>query len=152
MLAYYGENCAVHTTPYPGAIEVLDELAERGVTLSVVTNKFEGFANDILGQIGLADRFACIIGGDSLGKDADGNYRAKPLAEPLLMAREKSGGGSFAFVGDSSYDIGAARNARVPVVAAAYGYCDRPAEELGAEAVIASFGELIPALEAIART
>ena len=149
MLRYYDGHVAVHTRPYPGVIAVLDELAARGVVLSVVTNKFEGFARGVLGALDLTDRFACIIGGDTLGKDADGNYRAKPLADPINAAREASGGGSFAFVGDSSYDVMAARAAGVPVVAAAYGYCDGPAEELGADAVIADFAGLIPALEGL---
>ena len=55
-------------------------------------------------------------------------------------------GGSFAFVGDSTYDVAAAKAAGVPVIAAAYGYCDKPPGELGADAVIHSFGELPAAL------
>ena len=55
----------------------------------------------------------------------------------------------MAYVGDSSYDVRAARAAGVPVVAACYGYCDLPREELGADAMIDSFAELIPALEAL---
>jgi phosphoglycolate phosphatase len=36
------------------------------------------------------------------------------------------------------------------VIAAAYGYCDKPPQDLGADAVIDSFSELIPALESLA--
>lgn len=144
LLAYYAENNAVHTRPYPGVEEALDELARRSVKLAVVTNKFESFATSILAQLGLADRFACVIGGDTLGKG-----RSKPAPDPIFEAVERCGGGRIAFVGDSTYDVLAARNAGVPVVAAGYGYCDVPAEELGADTVIGSFGELIPALEAL---
>ena len=147
LLRYYGENNAVHTRPYPGAEEALDQLASRGVTMAVVTNKFEGFARDILTQLDLIDRFATVIGGDSLGKDADGQYIAKPAPDPVLKAREACGGGRFVFIGDSSYDVDAARAAEVPVVAAAYGYCDKPADELGADAIARSFAEIVPLLE-----
>lgn len=147
MLAFYGANNAVHTRPYPGAIEVLDELAARGVRVGVVTNKFEGFARDILGALGIVDRFDCVIGGDSLGRDAQGRHRAKPAPDPLHEARKCCGGGRMVYVGDSSYDVRAARAAGVPVVAACYGYCDLPREDMGADAMIDSFGELIPALE-----
>ena len=147
MLGYYSENNAVHTRPYPHALEVLDELAGRGVRVAVVTNKFEGFARQILTTLGMIDRFEGVIGGDSLGKDADGNYIAKPAPGPVLKAREVCGGGSIAFIGDSSYDVKAARAAGVPVVAAMYGYCDGTAEELGADAAIDSLRGLIPALE-----
>ena len=44
----------------------------------------------------------------------------------------------------------AARAAGVPVVAAGYGYCDKPAQDLGADAVIDSFDALIPALRGLA--
>jgi phosphoglycolate phosphatase len=57
------------------------------------------------------------------------------------------GGGRFAMVGDSSYDIRAARNAMVPAVAVSFGYNDRPATELGADAVIGHFSELVETLE-----
>ena len=57
------------------------------------------------------------------------------------------GGDAFAMVGDSSYDVRAARNARVPVVALSFGYNDMAVEDLGADAVIDHFDQLIPALE-----
>lgn len=146
LLAYYGENNAVHTRPYPGVIETLDALHENGIRAAIITNKFESFARDILTALGLIDRFDCVIGGDSLGKDAQGNYRAKPLPDPLIEARHRCGGGRFAFVGDSSYDRDAARAAEVPFIAAAFGYCDVPPHEMRADAVIDSMDELIPAL------
>ncbi len=68
----------------------------------------------------------------------------------MLKAREVTGGGRFIFIGDSTYDVRAARAAGVPVIAAAYGYCDAPPRELGANAVIDSFSDLIPALAALA--
>ena len=147
MLAYYGENYAVHTQPYPHALEVLDELAARNVTIGVVTNKFEQFARGILGELKLLDRLAFVIGGDSLGKGPDGKHIAKPAPDPILKARELGGGGRMVFVGDSSYDMKAARAAGVPVIAACYGYCDKPPQELGADAAIESLSDLIPALE-----
>ena len=144
MLAYYAENNAVHSRPYPHAVQALDMLAERGVKMAVVTNKFESFARQILTTLDLADRFETIIGGDTMGKG-----RAKPAPDSVIEARARCGGGRLVFVGDSSYDVRAARAAQVPVVAAAYGYCDMPPADLGADAVIESLAGLIPALEAL---
>ena len=146
MLAFYADHCAVHTAPYPGVREALDQLAAQGVRMAVVTNKFEAFARNVLTQIDLIDAFATVIGGDSMGKGEDGQFLAKPHPAPVLAAREATGGGRFAFVGDSTYDVRAAKAAGVPVVAAAYGYCDRPPHELGADAVIDSFDALLPVL------
>jgi len=144
MLGYYAENNAVHSRPYPHAVETLDALAARGVKMAVVTNKFEGFARDILTTLGLADRFETIIGGDTMGKG-----KAKPAPDPIFEAQRRGGGGSLAFVGDSSYDVAAARAAGVPVIGARYGYCDKPRGELGADAEIESLAELVPALAAL---
>lgn len=142
MLRYYSANNAVHSRPYPGVIEVLDTLAARDVKMAVVTNKFEEFATQILTTLGLADRFVTIIGGDTMGK---GN--AKPKPDAVIEARKRCGGGTFAFVGDSSYDVKAAKSAQVPVVVAAYGYCDSPPHELGGDAIIERFDQLLHALE-----
>lgn len=149
MLSFYSENNAVHTKPYPHAREMVDELKARGLKVIVVTNKFEEFARSILTQIDFITPFESVIGGNSLGKGPDGQFLAKPHPEPILKAREICGGGSFAFVGDSTYDVNAAKAAGVPVVAASYGYCDKPPHELGANAVIDSLDGLIPALESL---
>ncbi len=149
MLAYYSEHNAVYSQPYPHAVKVLDELKARGVKLVVVTNKFEEFARNVLTQLDLIHYFEDVIGGNSLGKGEDGQYLAKPHPDPLIKAREICGGGSFVFIGDSSYDINAARSASVPSVAVTYGYGDKPAHELGATAVIDSLDQLIPVLEAL---
>lgn len=142
MLAYYGKNCAVWTAPFPHASDMLGELHGRGIQMAVITNKFEGFARDILARLGLIDCFKAIIGGDTLGKG-----RAKPAADPILEARKRLGGGAMVYVGDSSYDVMAARAAEVPVVVAGYGFCDRPPHELRGDAVIDSLAELVPLLE-----
>lgn len=147
MLKYYSEHNAVYTAPYPHALEVLTELARRDVKMAVVTNKFEEFATKVLTELGLADHFVAIIGGDSMGRGEDGKFLAKPAPDPVIEAQRRCGAGHFAFVGDSTYDVKAARAASVPVIAAGYGYCDRAPRDLGADAVIDSLDELIPALE-----
>ena len=149
MLGFYAENNAVHSAPYPHAREVVAELTSRGVKCAVVTNKFEGFARSILTQIDFIEPFETVIGGDSLGKGPQGTYLSKPHPDPLIEAQRRCGGGAFAFVGDSTYDVRAARAASVPVVGAAYGYCDCAPHELGADAIIDSLDGLIPALESL---
>ena len=138
MLAHYADHCAVHSRPYRHAEATLQELERLGVRLAVVTNKFESFARTILTKLELVDYFDCIVGGDSLGKGDDGRYLSKPLPDPLLHARAQCGGGSMLFVGDSTYDVKAARAANVPVIAAGYGYCDKAPDQLGADGVILS--------------
>lgn len=141
LLSYYEENLSVHTRPYPGCEAMLDRLEQEGCTLAVVTNKFENFAIRLLEQIGMLDRFATVIGGDTLGPG-----RNKPAPDPILEMIARCGGGPSAFVGDTTTDVNAARAAGVPCVAVGFGFNDRAAHELGADSVIHHFDELTEAL------
>jgi phosphoglycolate phosphatase len=142
MLAYYDAHIAIETKPFPGMIEALDTLAARGARLAVVTNKFESFAQKLLVELGLRDRFDALIGGDTMGKGF-----AKPHRAPIDEMIRRCGGGSAAFIGDSIYDIMAAKNAGIPNIAVGFGFLMQPVEELEADIVIDGFEELIPALE-----
>lgn len=141
LLDFYGDNLSIGTIPFPGALAALDDLAARGVTLAIVTNKFERFATRLLADLGLDRRFAAIIGGDTMGK---GN--AKPSPAPIHEMIRRCGGGRAAFVGDSIYDIQAARHADIPSIAVGFGFLTQPVETLGADAVIEDFAALVPAL------
>lgn len=142
LLDYYEGHLAVHTAPFPGAVEALDRLAARGVTLGIMTNKLEHFARAILDSLGLTDRFAAIIGGDTLGV-------AKPSPVPIHALVARCGGGNAAFVGDSLFDVQAAQAAGLPVVACSFGFLSQPVETLGADAIIHGYDALIPTLEGL---
>jgi len=142
LLEHYEAHIADHTVPYPGCVEALDALLGRGCRLAVITNKIEVFSRKLLDALDLSDRFELILGGDTLGPG-----RAKPAPDMIDTAILMLGGGPFAMVGDSSYDVRAAKNANVRVVALSFGYNDLPAGELGADAVIDHYDELVEALE-----
>jgi phosphoglycolate phosphatase len=141
LTEFYIANITRHTAPYPGALAMLDDLAARGVMIAVATNKREALARQVFDELGLSPRLATLIGGDTLGID-----RAKPRPDMLIEMVRRTGATRAAFVGDTTYDIGAARAAGLPVVAVSFGYCDAPPHELGADAVIDHFDDLIPTL------
>ena len=144
LLAFYRANIARHTRPFPGTEAMLDALAERGVVLAVVTNKLEALAVAVLEAVGLASRFATIIGGDTLGPG-----RAKPAPDLLLEMARRLGCGPCAYVGDTTFDTRAAAAAGMPCVAVSFGFNDLPAHSLGAAAVIDHFDALVPTLLAL---
>ncbi|MXO72047.1 HAD hydrolase-like protein [Alteraurantiacibacter buctensis] len=144
LLEHYTANIAKGTVPYPGCLAALDDLAARGVLLAVVTNKAEDLALKLLAELGLTHRFASIVGGDTLGRE-----RAKPAPDLIHETVGRCGGGSFAMVGDSTFDVLAARNAGMPVVALSFGYHDVPPAELGADLLIDHFDQLVGALQAL---
>jgi phosphoglycolate phosphatase len=144
LLGHYEAHISVHSRPFPGAVEALDALAARGVKLAVVTNKFERLAVKLLGDIGLLQRFETVIGGDTLGKE-----NAKPSPAPIHEMIARLGGGRAAFVGDSRYDIMAAKAANVPSIAVSFGFLLEPVEAMNADHIIDSYDELMPVLAAI---
>lgn len=144
LLVYYEANIAVHTRLFPGGEAMLDGLASHGVQLALVTNKLETLARKLLEELGLTSRFATIIGGDTLGPG-----RAKPAPDLLHEMLDRLGGGKAVYVGDTTFDTGAAAAAGIPCVAVSFGFLDVPREELKAAAMIDHYDELIPALLAL---
>lgn len=142
LISHYQANIAVHTRLFSGGEAMLDGLAARGVRLAVVSNKLEALTRQVLDELDLSKRFFTIMGGDSLGKG-----RAKPAPDLIHAMIERGGGGRAAYVGDTTFDTGAAQAAGIPCIAVSFGFNDKPPHELGAQAVIDHFGELIPALE-----
>ena len=67
LLDYYEQNLAIHSLPYPGLTAAMDALQAAGVKLAICTNKAERFTIPLLHQIGLSDRFASVVGGDTVG-------------------------------------------------------------------------------------
>jgi len=149
LLAFYGDNLTRGTYAFPGLIEAMDQLEARGVKLAIVTNKSEGLAVKLVAEMALDHRFACVIGGDTMGPDG-----RKPSPEGIREMIRRCGGGPAAFVGDTIFDIQAAKNAGIPSIAVSFGFLMQPVEELAADAVIDHFDELVPALEKlrVART
>jgi phosphoglycolate phosphatase len=139
---FYLAHLTDRTRPFPGAVAAIDTLVARGVRLAVVTNKREAISRALLAHFDLLDRFAVVIGGDTLGPE-----RMKPKPDPLHEMAARAGGGRAAFIGDSRFDVAAAKAAGMPVVACAFGFAHEPIETLGADAIIAHFDDLVPTLE-----
>ncbi|MET0241544.1 MAG: phosphoglycolate phosphatase [Sphingobium sp.] len=140
LIEHYAVNPATLSQVYPGVVAMLDALIARGYRLAVCTNKIERLALLVLEAFGILDRFAVVIGGDSTPK-------LKPDPAPLLAMIERAGGGRTLFVGDSDNDILAARAAGVPSVAVSFGYVAGDPAELGADAVIVRYDELVPLID-----
>ncbi len=145
FLDHYAAHIADATRPYPGCDAALDRLAAAGATLAICTNKPAALSRALVAALGWTGRFAANIGGDSLPV-------RKPDPAPLLAAIAAAGGDveTSVFVGDTAVDVATARAAGVAVVACAFGFADRPARELGADAVIDDFAELDVALASLA--
>jgi N-acetyl-D-muramate 6-phosphate phosphatase len=112
---------------------VLDALDRQVLAWGVVTNKAMRFTAPIAAQLGLQQRAAVVIAGDS-------TPHAKPHPEPLHEAARRAGvaSGDCIYVGDDLRDIQAGRAAGMLTAAAAWGYLGlgEPVQTWGADTVL----------------
>lgn len=112
FLEYYGDHCLDRTVPYPGALELLDALAERGLPMAVLTNKPDKPALKILAHLGILKRFTHVVPGDGpLGKKPDPAGLAYILGAVNVLPSDA------VLVGDSLQDLQTARAAGTSFVA-----------------------------------
>ncbi len=138
----YAEHPAARSAFYPGVPETLEALAAAGRRLALCTNKPERVMRPLLESLGLARRFEVILGAGVLAA-------RKPDSAPVrwVLDRLAVPAASALMVGDSRNDVLSAHAAGVKVVAVSYGYTKVPARELGADAVIDRFEELLPMIK-----
>lgn len=139
FLEYYEQHIADHSKLYPHVVDTLKTLNARGARLAVVTNKRTQLTLPLLETLELRDLFHSVVCGDTTA-------RPKPAADPAVHACAELGLGldQVLFVGDSDTDVACARAAGCAVVCVPDGYNHGvPAAELGADAVIDSFRDLV---------
>ena len=139
LLRFYEEHICDLTQPYPHVEAAFDALTAQGIEIALCTNKPDRMTRLLLNALGWQERFVTVVAGDTLPV-------SKPDPAPLALAIERAGGGVAAFVGDTIVDVETAKAAGVPCIAVSFGFADRRAAALGADRVIDSFDELLPAL------
>ena len=120
------------TVPYPGVLEGLDRMRGMNLPLACVTNKATRFTLPLLERLGLRDRFAHLVCGDTY-------ERRKPDALPLLRTAERFGclPRELLMIGDSVNDVAAARAAGCPILCVPYGYNEgHPVDNLDFDGMI----------------
>lgn len=144
FLRNYSAAICVHTRLFQGIDELLAAIESRGMVWGIVTNKAIGLTTPLVARLGLADRAACVVGGDT-------TPHLKPHPASLLhaAAQIRIPAAECCYVGDDLRDIQAAKAAGMFSVAVEYGYSgtgnDGP-HSWNAEAVIGTPLDLIPHL------
>lgn len=116
LLEHYARNIDTHTTLYDGVEDTLDELSNRGYALGVCTNKPEGLAQELLVRLGIRDRFAAMLGADSLPVRKPDPVHLWTTIDQMGGARDKA-----VLIGDTITDRNAAKNADVPCILVSFG-------------------------------
>lgn len=111
-------NGSVEEPLYVGIIEALDSLLADGWLLGVATGKSDRGLAHCLNAHGIADRFVTLQTAD--------RHPSKPSPSMVLAAMAEAGStpGETVFIGDTAWDMGAARAANCGAIGAAWGYHD----------------------------
>ncbi|MDE1852895.1 MAG: HAD family hydrolase [Thaumarchaeota archaeon] len=142
ILDRYEVESAASTSPFPGIVEVLRHLRSSGVRLAVLTNSGRRAASEALSRAGIEGFFEFVL-------TRDDTELMKPRPEGLIMAASRFGlpRGSISYVGDSLYDIAAAKGAGIRMISVATGnYSVERLRSEGADSVITSISDLPRAL------
>lgn len=140
--SYYKLHCNDNTRPYPGVMELLAKLKEKGYHLAIVSNKAD-FAVKELQEIYFKRAVEAAIG------EREGVAR-KPAKDTVMQALHEMGvpAEGAIYVGDSDVDIMTAANAGIPCISVTWGFRDREfLKEHGATRFADNTGELIRLIE-----
>lgn len=135
---YAAAHPADHTELYPGAVELLDHLARRGIKRAVLSNKVHEVSQAVMERLGVAERLNAVWGDRGL-------HAIKPHPEALLALIGELGENpeQTLVVGDFAPDIQVAKAAGAWSCGVTWGML--AAEELhalGADMLVNSFNEL----------
>ena len=116
---YYEAHSLDHTEPYPGVIELLEELKRRGVACALVSNKPH------YAVVELCERFF----GDQLFPVLGQSNRLprKPAPDMLLEALKtlQCTAEDCVYVGDSEVDVQCAQNAGLSCICVTWGFREK---------------------------
>ncbi|TAM89504.1 MAG: HAD family hydrolase [Jatrophihabitans sp.] len=129
--AHQDAGARIRTSLFPGVADMLDALVASGLTLAVATSKHDAGALQVVGHLGIADRFATVCG-EQPGGPRDS--KAKVVAE--VMRRLDVDPEQTVLVGDRAQDAAGARANGIGFLGAGWGYAVPP--ELDGETVCAT--------------
>jgi pyrophosphatase PpaX len=115
--AWNHENTAVLLRPYPGLEETLRALRDDGRRLGIVTSKSGPTVRLAFDVLPLERYFDVVIA-------AEDTTRHKPGPEPILLALRRLGSDPdrACYVGDSPFDLAAARAAGIDAIGVTWGF------------------------------
>ncbi|HLA34251.1 MAG TPA: HAD-IA family hydrolase [Rhodocyclaceae bacterium] len=140
FLDIYRDALCVDTCLFEGIGEHLRQLERRRIPWGIVTNKSQRFALPLIEALGLRQRTACVVCGDSAP-------RPKPHTHPMKLASLLIGvvADRCVYVGDDERDVVAGRQAGMKTIVAAWGYLgeNTAPEHWGADEIAQTPGAIV---------
>ncbi len=120
---YYDEHLADFTRPYPGVVELLAALHERGVALAVASNKYQDAVTKLMGIF-----FPDVKWVAAFGHQEGVPSKPDPSIVFNILSAHPTPKAETLYVGDSGVDMETARRACIESVGVTWGF--RPVSEL----------------------
>ena len=118
---YYQEHCQIKTAAYPGIMELLKSLHNKGIKMAIVSNKAHPAVVE-LNKIYFEDYISVAI-----GENEAAGIQKKPAPDSVFHALELLGSkkSEAIYVGDSEVDYATAKNSGLDCVLCSWGFRDR---------------------------
>lgn len=146
FLAYYIDHIDLETRPYAGIPGLLEELARRGTTLAVASNKFQAGTEKLVRRYFPEIPFAVV-----LGQRPDVPLKPDPTVVREILTRCSVAAERTLYVGDSGIDMETARAAGVRSVGVTWGFRSRAELEAAGADHLVDRADAIAALAAAGR-
>ena len=124
FVPYYNEHICDRTRPYPGIYEMLDRLADNGISFAVASNKYQEGTETLLKRLFGKYRFVSILG----QRDGKPIKPDPQIVREAMGAMEGLGTDEVVYCGDSDVDMQTGINAGVRTIGVTWGF--RAREEL----------------------
>ena len=114
---YYTAHIDVHTRPYPGMVEVVQQLHAQGVKLAIASNKFQSGTETLIAEFFPGIPFVAVLGNRP-------GYPLKPDPEIVgeVLRQASASPAQTVMVGDSFTDMKTASNGGIRGIAVSWGY------------------------------
>ena len=107
---------------YPGIVDMLEELRDRGIHIGCATLKAEEFANELLENMGVRNFFSVVSGMNSA------DTRTKADLVTICMSKMNTAATDTMLVGDSEHDYHGALECGTRFIGVSYGFGFRPSD------------------------
>ena len=112
----YANSEKKNTLPYPGILDALRHLKQKGFVLAVNTNKGQQLTDALLEQLFPNSLFSAVVGYDEARPSKPDPYGVRMICEKCGMDLEQA-----IYIGDGRSDINTAANAGIPCVFVTWG-------------------------------
>ena len=116
-LAHYEQSVCQYSQLYEGVVDFLKTCHQQKYILACITNKPHHLAVILLEHLHIEQYFKLLLGGDSLQK-----RKPDPLPLHYAMQQFDISAQQTLMIGDSKYDIQAAKATGIDCIAVSYGY------------------------------